>query len=90
MEIGLSEGLQAILPRVVLYTLFGTVVAWVFHLIQPALVATFSSEYRSFSWISEKRGVGPFLKSTWDVAVRSKEIFGEIHRRVRWLPVVNH
>lgn len=83
MEFGLTSGLQTLLPRVVLYVFLGTWVAWLFHLIRPAFEAALSRDYRTFSWVSEKRGIWPFLKSTWDVAFKSKELFAEIHRKVR-------
>jgi hypothetical protein len=83
MEVGLAFGLQALLPRVVLYAIFGTWVAWVYHLMHPAIEAALSPKYRSFSWISRRKGVGSFLKSTWDVAFRSRELFAAIHRTVR-------
>ncbi|KAH8817505.1 cytochrome P450 [Xylogone sp. PMI_703] len=82
MEVVLAGGLQAILPRIILYTILGTLVAWLYHLMRPALEATLSHDYRNFSWVSGKRGVGPFLKSTWDVAFKSKEFFAEIHRKI--------
>ena len=83
MEVGLADGVQAFLPRIILYTVLGTLVAWLHHLMRPALEAALSRDYRNFSWVSEKRGVGPFLKSTWDVAFKSRELFAEIHRKVR-------
>jgi hypothetical protein len=83
MKVGLTEGMQALLPRTILYTILGTLVAWLYYLIRPALEAALSRDYRSFSWVSEKRGVGSFLKSTWEVAFKSTELFAEIHRKVR-------
>ena len=83
MEVGLADGLQAPLFRIFLYALFATWVAWVYHLMKPALVAALSPDYRSFSWVGGKRGVGSFLKSTWNVAFKSKELFAEIHRKVK-------
>ncbi len=82
MDDGLRVGVQAVLPRIILYTILGTWVAWLFHLMRPALEAALSSDYRDFSWGSGKRGVGSFLRSTWDVAFKSKELFAEIHRKV--------
>ncbi|KAI5461934.1 cytochrome P450 [Mariannaea sp. PMI_226] len=82
MAVGLSDGLQALLPRLILYTIVGTCIAWFYHLMQPALEAALSNDYRSFTWVSEKRGVGSFLKSTWDVAFKSRELFAEIHRKI--------
>jgi hypothetical protein len=82
MEVGITGALQALLPRLILYTFFGIFVAWVFHLIQPALVAALSPDYRDFNWVTGKKSVGSFLKSTWNIAVNSKETFGDIHRRV--------
>jgi len=83
MEFGLADGLQATLPRIILYLFLGTWVAWLYHLVRPALEAAFASDYRKFSWVSEKRGVGSFLKSTWDVAFKSTEVFAGIHRKVK-------
>jgi hypothetical protein len=86
MEPNIVAGLQALLPRLILYSVFGTLVAWLYHLMQPALVAALSPDYRSFSWVSGKRGVGSFLKSTWNVAFKSKELFADIHRKVNCPP----
>jgi hypothetical protein len=83
MDVGFADGVQAILPRIILYMILGTWAAWLYHLVRPALEATFTHDYRNFSWISEKRGVGSFLKSTWDVAFKSTEVFSGIHRKVR-------
>jgi hypothetical protein len=83
MEVGFADRVQALLPRIILYTILGTLVAWLYHLMRPALEAALSSDYRSFSWVSGKRGVGSFLKSTWDVAFKSKELFAEVHNKVR-------
>lgn len=82
MEAGFVDRVQALLPRIILYTSLGTLVAWLYHLMRPALEAALSRDYRNFSWVSGKRGVGSFLKSTWDVAFKSKELFAEIHRKV--------
>ena len=83
MEVGLADGLRALLPRIILYTILGTWVAWLYHLMRPALEAALSHDYRNFSWVSGKRGVGSFLKSTWNVAFKSRELFADIHRKVR-------
>lgn len=83
MEAGLVDRAQALLPRIILYTILGTWVAWLYHLMRPALQAAFSRDYHNFSWVSEKKGVGSFLKSTWDVAFKSRQLFAEIHRKVR-------
>ena len=83
MEVGFADRVQALLPRIILYTILGTLVAWLYHLMRPALEAALSSDYRSFSWVSGKRGIGSFLKSTWDVAFKSKELFAEVHNKVR-------
>ena len=83
MEVGLEDGVRALLPRIILYTILGTLVAWLYHLMRPALEAALSHDYRKYSWVSETRGIGPFLKSTWDVAFKSKELFADIHRKVR-------
>jgi hypothetical protein len=83
MEVGFTDGLRALLPRIILYTILGTLVAWLYHLMRPALEAALSRDYRNFSWVSGERGVGSFLKSTWDVAFRSKELFAEVHSKVR-------
>lgn len=82
---GLADGLQALLPRLVLYTVVGVWTAWVYHLMKPALVAALSSEYSSFNWVSGKKTVGSFLHSTWRVAFKSRQIFADIHRKVRSL-----
>ncbi|KIM92656.1 hypothetical protein OIDMADRAFT_62368 [Oidiodendron maius Zn] len=82
MELGLAFWLQALLPRIVLYAIFGTWVAWAYHLMHPAIEAALSPKYRSFSWVSRRKGVGSFMKSTWDVAFRSGELFAEIHRTI--------
>ncbi|KAJ3537423.1 hypothetical protein NM208_g6324 [Fusarium decemcellulare] len=82
MEVGLTYGMQALLPRIIFYTIIGTWAAWLYHLMQPALEAALSQNYHRFSWVSEKRGIGSFLKSTWDVAFRSREFFSEIHRKI--------
>ncbi|KAI9687450.1 MAG: hypothetical protein M1822_002059 [Bathelium mastoideum] len=82
MEVGLADGLQALLPRIILYTILGTLGGWLYHLMRPALEAALSRDYRNFSWVSGKRGVGSFLKSTWDVAFKSKKLFAEIHRKI--------
>jgi hypothetical protein len=82
MEAGLTFGLQALLPRVVLYAILGTWIAWLYHLMHPAIEAALSPDYRSFSWVGGSRGVGSFLKSTWNVAFRSRELFAEVHRKV--------
>lgn len=83
MEVEFADGMQAPLSRIILYMLFGTWIAWVYHLMKPALVAALSSDYQSFSWVSEKKGIGAFLRSTWDVAFKSQELFADIHRKVR-------
>jgi hypothetical protein len=83
MEVGFADRVQALLPRIILYTILGTLVAWLYHLMRPALEAALSRDYCSFSWVSGKRGVGSFLKSTWDVAFKSKEMFAEVHNKVR-------
>lgn len=77
------DKLQAFLPRIVLYSVLGTFLAWFYHLIQPALVAALSPEYRGFDWVTGKRGVWPFLQATWNVAFKSRELFADIHRKVR-------
>jgi hypothetical protein len=84
MENGLADDrLRPFLLRLILYTPIGILVVWLYHLVKPALVAALSPDYRKFSWVDGKRGVGSFLKSTWDVAFKSEELFAEIHRKVR-------
>jgi hypothetical protein len=82
MEAGLTFGLQALLPRITLYAILGTWIAWLYHLMHPAIEAALSPDYRSFSWVGGSRGVGSFLKSTWNVAFRSRELFAEVHHKV--------
>lgn len=84
MDAVLASGLHALLPRIILYGILGTWVAWLYHLMYPAIEAAFSPKYRSFSWVGRRRGVSSFLKSTWNVAFRSKELFMEVHRKVSW------
>ena len=78
----LTELLQVHWPWAVLCVSVGVWAAWIHHLLKPALQAALSKEYRDFSWISEKKSVKAFLKSTLDVAFKSRELFGEIHRKV--------
>lgn len=83
MENGFADGLQALLLRLILYTPIGILAVWLYHLMKPALVAALLPDYRDFNWVNGKRGVGSFLKSSWDVAFKSEELFAEIHRKVR-------
>lgn len=82
MALDLATGLQAFLPRIVVYTIVGTTAAWLLHLMQPALQAALSKDYKEFSWAGGKRGVGIFLKATYEVAFKSREYFKNTHRKV--------
>ena len=79
---GLADGFTALVPRLVLYSALGIWLAWIYHLLQPALVAALSKDYRDFEWVSGKKTVGSFLDSTYRVALKSREIFADIHRKV--------
>ncbi|KAK0101343.1 hypothetical protein ONS95_006519 [Cadophora gregata] len=83
LEDVLADGLQALLLRLLVYMPIGILVVWIFHLIKPALVAALSPEYRDFNWVDGKRGIWSFLKSTWNVAFKSEELFADIHRKIR-------
>ncbi|KAH6954420.1 cytochrome P450 [Fusarium avenaceum] len=82
MALDLATGLQAFLPRIVVYTIVGTTAAWLLHLMQPALQAALSKDYQKFSWAGGKRGVGIFLKATYEVAFKSREYFKNTHRKI--------
>ncbi|KAM0547284.1 hypothetical protein ACHAPJ_010419 [Fusarium lateritium] len=82
MGLDLVTGLWAILPRIIAYTVIGTIAAWILHLMQPALQAALSRDYQKFSWAGGKRGVGTFLKATYEVAFKSTEYFKETHRKI--------
>lgn len=78
-----DDRLQASLLRLILYISIGILAVWLYHLMKPAFVAALSPDYRDFNWVDGKRGVGSFIKSTWDVAFKSEELFADIHRKVR-------
>tara|TARA_R110002060_G_scaffold25697_4_gene35214 strand:+ start:368 stop:679 length:312 start_codon:yes stop_codon:yes gene_type:complete len=84
LENVLSDGPQALLLRLLLYLTIGILIIWIYHLIKPALVAALSPEYRDFNWVDGKRGIGSFLRSTWNVAFKSEELFADIHRKVKY------
>jgi hypothetical protein len=88
MALDLATGPQAFLPRIVVYTIIGTTAAWLLHLMQPALQAALSKDYQEFSWAGGKRGVGIFLKATYEVAFKSRDYFKNTHRKVTFTGLI--
>src|SRR6478735_6641884 len=82
MAVDLATTVQAFLPRVVVYTIIGTTAAWLLHLMQPAFQAALSKDYQKFNWAGDKKGVGTFMKASYEVALKSQEYFKETHRKV--------
>lgn len=83
MAVDLATAAQTFLPRIVLYTIIGTTAAWLLHLMQPAFQAALSKDYQKFNWAGDKKGVGTFMKASYEVALKSREYFKETHRKVR-------
>ncbi|RKL16160.1 hypothetical protein BFJ68_g5411 [Fusarium oxysporum] len=82
MAVDLATTVHAFLPRVVVYTIIGTTAAWLLHLMQPAFQAALSKDYQMFNWAGDKKGVGTFMKASYEVALKSQEYFKETHRKV--------
>lgn len=82
MDTDFTVALWAFLPRLIVYTVIGTTVAWLFHLMQPAFQAALSKDYQKFNWAGGKRGVWIFMKASYEVALKSREYFKETHRKV--------
>ncbi|EXM22770.1 Cytochrome P450, E-class, group IV [Fusarium oxysporum f. sp. vasinfectum] len=82
MAVDLATTVQAFLPRVVVYTIIGTTAAWLLHLMQPAFQAALSKDYQKFNWAGDKKGVGSFMKASYEVALKSQEYFKETHRKI--------
>lgn len=81
-ESGLVAGVQALLPRLTLYTAVALTVLWIVHISKPAFEAAMSRQYRNFEWIDGKVGVGAFMKSNWDTVVNSRKLWADIHHQV--------
>jgi hypothetical protein len=82
MTVDLATTIQAFLPRIVVYTIIGTTATWLLHLMQPAFQAALSKDYHKFNWAGDKKGVGIFMKASYEVALKSREYFKETHRKV--------
>ncbi|KAF5230691.1 hypothetical protein FOXYS1_15863, partial [Fusarium oxysporum] len=82
MAVDLATTVHAFLPRVVVYTIIGTTAAWLLHLMQPAFQAALSKDYQMFNWAGDKKGVGTFMKASYEVALKSQEYFKETHRKI--------
>ncbi|EED13313.1 cytochrome P450, putative [Talaromyces stipitatus ATCC 10500] len=60
-----------------------TVLAWFFHLIKPALLATFSRKYSSFKWVEERRGFFGFIRLSYKCVFHAKELFTVAYEKLR-------
>lgn len=71
--------------RVAAYTIFGTLVAWIIHLLEPAMIASFSHQYDQFAWVRGKRGLAQFFSIAYDCIFHAGGLFKTAYEKVSQL-----
>lgn len=61
MEVEHFAGWKGAVIRIAAYSVVATFVAWLIHLLEPALSASFSRKYDGFRWVKGKRGLFQFF-----------------------------
>ncbi|KAK2731040.1 hypothetical protein FQN55_005166 [Onygenales sp. PD_40] len=64
-------------------TLLVTITAWLFHLMQPAMLASFSPKYEGFTWVRGKRGLSNFFSVAYDCVFNAGSLFKVAYEKVK-------
>ncbi|POR39588.1 Ent-kaurene oxidase [Tolypocladium paradoxum] len=69
------ETWQTLMPCVVAYVAIATVVAWIAHLLEPAVSASLSPKYEPYRWVKGKRGLLQFFSVAYDCVFNAGGLF---------------
>lgn len=69
-------------PLLLGFAMLITVLAWLFHLIKPALLATFSPKYKSFEWVGGNPGFLEFIKLSYKCVFHAGDLFTVAYKKV--------
>ncbi|KAI0129029.1 putative cytochrome P450 [Xylariales sp. AK1849] len=83
MDAGLSATWLEIIPRLVAYGTIGTVMAWILHLMEPALRASLSPKYEEYTWVKGKRGLFQFFSVAHECVFNAGGLFVTAYEKVR-------
>lgn len=74
---------QSLVPRMVAYTIIGTLVAWSIHLLEPAWSAAVSRKYNNVPWVKGDRGLLQFFSIAYECIFYSGGLFVGAYDKVR-------
>lgn len=83
MDLSNPGGLLWLAPRVVAYAVVAVVVAWLGHLLEPALTASFSRKYDAYPWVKGERGLLQFFSTVHECVFHAGGLFKSLYERVR-------
>lgn len=69
-------------PLLLGYAVLITILAWLFHLIKPALLATFSPKYSLIEWVEGKPGFINFFKLSYRCVFHAGDLFTVAYKKV--------
>ncbi|PNY27367.1 Ent-kaurene oxidase [Tolypocladium capitatum] len=83
MHVPHLETWQTLVPLAVAYVAVATVVAWIAHLVEPAVLASTSPKYESYRWVKGKRGLRQFFSVAYDCVFDSGSLFALAYDKIR-------
>lgn len=69
-------------PLLISCAMLMTILAWLFHLIKPALFVTSSYKYTSYEWVDGKPGLTDFFKLSYKCVFRAGDLFTVAYKKV--------
>ncbi|OJD19424.1 hypothetical protein AJ78_00598 [Emergomyces pasteurianus Ep9510] len=82
-QAGTIQPLHGFLLQALAGSLFVTLAACLFHLLEPALLASFSPKYAGFTWARGKRGLVNFFSVAYDCVFNAGSLFKVAYEKVR-------
>jgi uncharacterized membrane protein len=69
-------------PLLIGFAILITILAWLFHLIKPALLVKFSPKYRSLKWVEGKPGFLEFFQLSYKCVFHAGDLFTVAYKKV--------
>ncbi|KAK7746230.1 hypothetical protein SLS62_009446 [Diatrype stigma] len=70
-------------PRVVVYATIAVAIAWLGHLLEPALTASFSQKYDAYPWVKGERGLLQFFSIVHECVFHAGGLFKSLYEKMR-------